>query len=283
MTKRFEIALLLTLVLPAAPGSLRGAPLFEWRGEGACSAGLGRCTVLVPDPGFCGMNNPSRTTEFPGATLSAATAVPFSVPGLRASSLWFGSGGSGGGSGYGVGYSRFGAPAYLEERASVSLGRRLGSSAAVGVDVSLHRLVIDGMGQRAFVSSSLGFATREDRRIRFGAALRNLFRFGASVRSEVRPSAAVGASLSLPSTGSLVLVEIRRRSLCGDEVSFGLETRLWRTIVLRMGACSDPPLYSIGLSLGLSFLSVDVSVEEHTVLGQTRSIGMTLFPGELFE
>ncbi len=280
MTKRFEIPVLVVFLF--LPASLSAVPLFEWRGDGACSAGMGRCTVLVPDPGFCGMNNPSRTVEPPGTSLAASTAVPFSVPGLRSSSFWFGSGAGSGRSGYGAGYARFGAAGYLEERASVSLGFRLGSSAA-GVDCGVNRLVIDGMGQRMFVSAGLGFATGESRGLRFGATVRDIFRFGARVRDEVRPTAAVSASLTLPSTDSVVLVEIRRQSLSGDAVSLGLETRIWRTVFLRMGACSDPSLYSVGLSIVLSFLSVDVGVEEHTVLGQTRSVGITLFPGGILE
>ena len=259
-------------ILPAYP-----LPLFEVRDAGAASTGLGRCSVLLPGPGFLGRSNPAQAAGAGKLTLSGASTQPYSVPGLLSIVFW--------GSlewesvGIGGGFSRFGNDLYREEEVSCSIGRKTGFF-LLGGSLSLNSVAIENLGRKSFGSLSFGFCYGERDRgpIVLGAVLRDIVRFGDSIKEEVRPVTALSASLRIPSTMTIILFEMKESSRYPPEFCLGVETELWRGGSVRVGMGKDPSLCSVGLGIRISFFQIDLGVEEHSDLGQTRSISISFTP-----
>lgn len=275
-----RLLLVINLLMVSSAGISPALPLFEGRAEGACSTGLGRCSVLVPDAGFSGMNNPARAGEQNMLTASAYTSRPFSVPDLLLGSLWVSSGWMNGG--FGAGLSLFGNEVYREEKLSAAFCRR-SKNFSCGASLALNRVVIEGLGRKSFGSLTLGllYRTGTAQSVRLGGVIRDIVRFGDPIKEEVRPEGAASISLFTPSTGTLLILELRGSSRYPVAVSMGVEFRLWESLRIRMGTGRNPSLYSVGLGVKISFLSIDLGVEEHNVLGQTRSVSITFTPSSI--
>jgi hypothetical protein len=114
--------------------------------------------------------------------------------------------------------------------------------------------------------------------IQLGGVIRDIVRFGDPIKEEVRPEGAASITVFAPSTGTLLILELRGSSRYPVAVSMGVEFRLWERLRIRMGTGRNPSTYSVGLGMKVSFFTIDLGVEEHTVLGQTRSVSITLFP-----
>jgi hypothetical protein len=231
----------------------------------------------VPDPGFAGLNNPARAGEDRTLSLSVFTSRPYSVPDLLRGSLWISRGWSS--TGLGFGYSLFGNELYREESVTGSISRR-SNTFGYGVSLSMNRLVIGGLDQRFFGTAALGihFRATGKQRIQVGGTLKNLLGFGDPVKSEVRPEGAVSISAFLPSTSTLLLFELRITSRYPSALSAGVEFALWKNVRVRMGTGKNPSLYSVGVGIMAAGFRIDLGVEEHTVLGQTRSVSISFSP-----
>jgi hypothetical protein len=203
------------------------------------------------------------------------TARPYSVPDILLGTFWISRGW--GKKGIGAGISLYGNDVYREESMTASTGFR-SSAFGSGVSISVNRVVIEGLGQRSFGSVTFGFTYGEKGGMRVGGVLRDVIRFGSRVREEVRPTVAVSATVSLPSTGALLLAEVRGSSRYPISFSLGIESGLWKTVMLRMGLGKNPSIYSVGLGVSISFFRVDLGIEEHSLLGQTRSVSITITP-----
>jgi hypothetical protein len=255
--------------------ALHSAPLFEWRGEGAASTGLGRCSLLIEDPGLAGLNNPARAAEERGLTISLCAAHPYSVPGLFLGTAWFARGGRDFGAG--AGFSAYGDGVYREERLTAGCAWKA-PPFFLGTQLSWNRVVIEGLGARSFASASVGFLWGGEGALHLAFVLRDAASFGSGLRKETRPTGAVSASVRFADTGTAFFLELRGTSDQFTSLSLGLESRLMGPVSFRMGMGRNPSLFSMGLGVSLAILRVDLGVEEHASLGQTRCASITLFP-----
>jgi hypothetical protein len=267
------LLLLLGCLLPAP--SLLCAPLFEWKGEGAVSTGLGRCSILIEDPGLAALNNPARAGEEKLLSIAITGAAPYSVPGLFQGSAWLAKGWSS--TGAGAGFSLYGDGIYREERFAAGASWTL-PPVSLGAQCSWNRVSIEGLGAQSFASGSFGFLWKDAHGVGLAFVLRDALRFGGGLESDLRPTGIASAAVGLPHSGASVYCEIRGTSRHPLSMSVGLEAKLIGSVSLRMGMGKNPSLFSIGLGVRTSPVHVDIGVEEHSALGQTRSASLTLFP-----
>lgn len=270
------LALCLSLLIRVP--RLSAFPLFEWRGEGASATGLGRCSILIDDDGFSGMNNPARAGEAGILTISVSATSPYGVPGLFLGTAWISRGWSG--LGAGAGFSTYGDGIYREERFTVGAARRV-PGFSLGTQFSANRVSIEDLGARSFASVSFGFFWRGGGGVRLACVLRDAASVGDDLRRELRATAAVSAAVELPRTVTVLYLELRGTSGQFATASLGLESKLLGPVSFRMGMGRNPSLFSVGLGVRLDFLRMDLGVEEHLDLGQTRSGAITFLPSGL--
>ena len=179
---------------------------------------------------------------------------------------------------------------YRETRVGLGAARAVPLSAsralALGLQVQLHNVSIDGFGSSSMVTLSAGAQVDVLPGLRAGLHARNVSALGQDTEAELdtplttAPALAVGLAYQA-SERALVLLDAEKDLDFPLAIRVGLEVGVVDVLVLRGGVQSalsgdgtTPTRLSAGLGVRSGMLRADVAVELHETLGMTPAVSI---------
>ena len=187
----------------------------------------------------------------------------------------------------GLNYSNFGFGAYNEGKVGLAYGMKLADGFSVGVQLNYHNTQIsaENYGSTGALTAEVGFRVEVSERVSIGAHLFN----------PTRTTLIDNGDLAIPDEKIPTVIRLGAGYQISDEVLFagevekdiaqdvlfrgGIEYHPADILYLRMGASSEPNLFSFGLGLNFDQFNFDLATNYHSLLGYSPQISLTYNPG----
>lgn len=185
-----------------------------------------------------------------------------------------------GGGAFGLRVQYYGFELYNEQQAGLAYARRLSDAFRLGAQFIYYGNRIPTYGNRHLLTFQLGLQARLLPELTLGAALFNPLRLERSDDGELLPTHfALGMGYT-PSPQLLLTLEAEKDIDFPLRLKGGVEYRIAPPLRLRLGAASNPTLFTFGFGLRLRRgIGIDVASSWHQFLGFTPGISL-LFDSE---
>ncbi len=268
-----SLTLLLTL-LPALCLAQMNDP------AGARPAGMGNAGLCIQDiwsiyhnqAGIAHIESPSAGAfyenrflirELAYAGFAAATPLGFGTVGLS--------------------YSGFGYSVYRESKVGLAYGMKLSNRLSAGVQLNYQHIRInaENYGARGAVTAEVGFQMKISERVTAGAHLFNPTRTKLQDFNDERLPTALRLGLGYQvSNDVLVAAEVEKDIDFKPLFRGGIEYQPVDILYLRIGASTEPNLFTFGLGLKFERFQFDMAATYHSLLGYSPQASLTYLPAK---
>lgn len=265
MRGQYLILLLLAVSRLPAQGGYPGA-------AGARGLAMGHTGLVFTDL-YSLHANPAGLAELQAFSAAATVEQRFLISELRQASAAGALPVAGGA--FGLRLQHYGFELYREQQVGLAYARRLSEGFRLGAQFVYFGNQIPVYGSRHLLTFQLGVQARLLSQLTFGAALFNPLRLERSEAGEQLPSRfALGLGYT-PSPQLLLTLEAEKDLDYPVRVKGGVEYRIVRPLLLRLGAASNPGLFTFGFGLRLGDgLGIDLAGSWHQYLGFTPGISL---------
>ncbi len=239
---------------------------------GAQAAGLAGAGVALDGMGWTGLN-PATTASATAPGIRLYADQGFGLPELRAGALHLTFPFSV--ATFSAGAQTLGFDAYRVSNASVGAARAfaLGTSrrVAAGALVVLHHAQVQGYGSGAGLALDVGVQAEVAPGLRVGASGRNVAA-GQLAGIEPLPQVLAAGLAFAPEARVRVVADAVKDTRFPLSLRVGVEVAPLSLLALRVGAATEPTLFSAGAGLRLGRLHADLAATRHDVLGWTPAV-----------
>jgi hypothetical protein len=188
----------------------------------------------------------------------------------------------------GVNYSNFGYGAYNEGKIGLAYGMKLAERLSIGVQLNYHntRIAAEDYGNAGALTAEVGVRMEVSERVTIAAHLFNPTRTtlidndGSAIPDEKIPTVIrLGAGYQI-SDELLFAGEVEKDIDQNALFRGGIEYQPVDILYLRLGASSEPSLFSFGLGLKFDSFQFDLASSYSSVLGYSPQISLTYNPGK---
>ena len=263
------ILLLVAYSLPAQDGQPGSA--------GARGLGMGRTGLVFTDIHSL-FTNPAGLAKVEQFAALAVAEQRFLLRELRQVSAAAALPAAGGAFGLRIQY--YGFELYNEQQAGLAYARRLSDAFRLGAQFVYYGHRIPNYGSRHLLTFQLGLQAQVLPGLKLGAALFNPLRLERSEEGELLPTRfAVGLGYN-PSPQFLLTLEAEKDIDFPMRIKGGVEYCLAPPLRLRLGAASNPSLFTFGFGLRLrQGIGIDLASSWHQFLGFTPGISVLFNSG----
>ena len=251
------------------------------RREGVRSASLGFAMTAVRNDPWAISWNPAACGVLTAASVYASPQ-PFGLPALAhfgaAVALPFGSGAAS------CSLVRHGTDLYRETAASVAWMQPVAEGVRLGTAIRGWHVGIERYGSAAAVSVDVGVLFEPLRQLAAGACASNvtLSRIGSGEGERLPVLLALGVAWT-PDSTVLLAADVVHDQRYPISARVGVEYWILGALALRVGATSDPALFTAGMGVAHAGWKAHYSFAVHADLGGTHSAGIEFQPsGGLF-
>ena len=188
----------------------------------------------------------------------------------------------------GINYSNFGYNVYNEGKLGLAYGMKLSERFSVGVQINYQttRIAAEDYGNTGALTAEVGVRMEVSERVTVAAHLFNPTRTtlidnnGNAIPDEKIPTMIrLGAGYQI-SDDLLFAGEVEKDIDQNALFRGGIEYQPVEILYLRLGASSEPSLFSFGLGVKFDSFQFDLASSYSSVLGYSPQISLTYNPGE---
>lgn len=246
---------------------------FSQVGEGGRATGLAGTSVCLSD-GWSVFHNQAGLTQVKGWEAGAFFQNRFLVENLGDRGIYAA---SKAGSGVLAGsYQSFGVPGFNQSRVGLAYALPLSDKFSIGVQANYHSLrIAEGYGISRSFSAEGGIIYKLNDALILGAHIENINRPKLSEFTEERmPSTIrIGAGYIFSQKVKL-LGQIHQELNQKLQVSSGIEYDIAESVIVRIGAASQPGLWTLGFGWKSKYIRADLSSSYHAILGFTPQVSL---------
>ena len=175
---------------------------------------------------------------------------------------------------FGIAVSNYGFAEFNEQIIGIGYGRQLGSFLAIGAKFNLVSTSIQSFGRTNYGTVEVGLQSQVVDKVMFGFHVQSPVSVNI-VNSQTAPTKLSTGLSYLPTDNLSVTIE-GSKYIDGDfTASLGIDYRIIDILSLRVGAATQPGLFSAGLALHLQELyRIELGFSFHQVLGMTPGISV---------
>jgi hypothetical protein len=244
------------------------AQVFMRNFENAASLSLGSATLAYPDLSI-GTTNEAQLGLPHKLGFLASTAIPYGI-GDWQSVLVQGYANIGSNSGVGIDINHGGTEDYLEQRARLQYGRRLGQKFYLGASLDALRVSQQEYGSSNTATFSIGMMAQALPKVWIAARVSNPLQ--QKLSDEILPTTLRIGACWQASNLFLLLLETEKIIDRPVQLKAGAEYRPTPLVAIRIGTRNNPARIGFGAGLRLkNGLRIDLGSEWHPVLGITPS------------
>ncbi len=173
---------------------------------------------------------------------------------------------------FAIGVSNYNFAAFSEQMVGLAYGKSIGKKTSLGAKFNLINIGIDNFGNSLNASVELGVQTQLMEKVRFGAHV--LSPIGTIVTNDQRLPTRLSIGVAyLPSKKLAVSLEGAKYIDGLFTGSLGINYKIIELLSLRMGAATNPGLFTAGIALHLKQrYSIELGLSIHEILGTTPGI-----------
>jgi hypothetical protein len=188
----------------------------------------------------------------------------------------------------GVNYSNFGFGAYNEGKIGLAYGMKLAERFSIGVQLNYHttRIAAEDYGSKGALTAEVGVRMEVSERVTVAAHLFNptrttLIDNGESAIPDEKIPTVIRLGAGYQISDDLLLAgEVEKDIDQNALFRGGIEYQPVDVLYLRVGASSEPSLFSFGLGLKFDSFQFDLASSYSSVLGYSPQISLTYNPGK---
>lgn len=176
---------------------------------------------------------------------------------------------------FGIGYKRFGYKnLYNQSNVSLNYGRILTENITVGVGLSyLNTFIGNNYGSDGALSANLGLTSKLNDKLQLGAHVSNINRAKlADFNAERYPTIFTLGVKYLISEKVETLLEMDKDIAFKQSFRGAVNYKIDENFALRIGAATNPTLFSFGIGYGKKAFQIDFGSSYHQVLGLSSNI-----------
>jgi len=175
---------------------------------------------------------------------------------------------------FGIAVSNYGFAEFNEQIIGLGYGRQLGSFLAIGAKFNLVRTSIQSFGASTYGTVEVGLQSQVVDQVMFGFHVQSPV--SVTVVNNQQAPTKLSAGLSYLPTDKLSVTVEGSKYIDGDfTASLGIDYRIIDILSLRVGAATNPGLFSAGLALHLQDIyRIELGISFHQVVGMTPGISV---------
>ncbi len=244
------------------------AQVFMRNFENAASLSLGSATLAYPDLSI-GTTNEAQLGLPHKLGFLASTAIPYGISDWQSVQVQ-GYANIGSNSGVGIDINHGGTEDYLEQRARLQYGRRLGQKFYLGASLDALRVSQQEYGSSNTATFSIGMMAQALPKVWIAARVSNPLQ--QKLSDEILPTTLRIGACWQASNLFLMLLETEKIIDRPVQLKAGAEYRPSPLVAIRIGTRNNPARIGFGAGLRLkNGLRIDLGSEWHPVLGITPS------------
>jgi len=176
---------------------------------------------------------------------------------------------------FGFDVNYFGYSAYNETRAGFSYARSFAEVVSVGLKFDYLRLAISDNGSKNLFAFGVGLQYQPIKVLRFGASVYNPV--SSNLDTEYKEKLATNFVLGLsylPSEKLTINVDVDKELNEKFRLKTGVEYKPIKMLFLRIGAATNPTLFSFGLGSEFKGFKLDIAAAYHLQLGISPQVSL---------
>lgn len=253
---------------------------FEHLARGSEAIALGGAAVAVLNSPWMAFSNPGGLSTVDGRVLSLYySPQPFGLKELAHGSFTYVEPTSIGA--FAASGSRFGFDLYREIDLQASFGAEVNDQFSVGASVHYYHLSIARYGSAHSLGVDVGLLAQLSDEVNWGFAAFNVNAPTIGSAHEKLPQVFTTGLAYSPIPEATLLVDIEKDVRYPMELHAGIEYVILDLLSLRAGTISDPSVLSAGIGIRYSIVALDYAFTNHTELGATHQMSLSLYLGEL--
>ena len=176
--------------------------------------------------------------------------------------------------------SRYGFDLYREVDVQLSYGRGINDMFSIGGSIHYYHLTIEKYGSASAMGADLGLLARVTDEVQWGFAAFNVN--GPSIGSsrEKLPQVFVTGISYAPTSDAVLVADLEKDIRYAVELHVGVQYSPLEVLALRAGTISEPSVLSVGLGIHYSLIRLDYAFTNHSDLGATHHISLSLSFGD---
>ncbi len=253
---------------------------FEHLGRGSSVIAMGGASVAAALDAWAAFSNPAILPALDERVLSLYySPQPFGLKELAHGSFSFVEPTSIGA--FAVSGSRFGFELYRELDFQISYGGTLSDLLSGGVNLHYYHLSIERYGSAGTIGVDIGLLAHVSDQLRWGFTAFNVNAPTIGIAKEKLPQVFVTGLSYSPIPEATIAADIEKDIRYPAELHVGIEYTLMELLDLRAGTTSDPSTLSAGLGIHYSIVQLDYAFTDHTELGATHQVSLSVYLGGL--
>ena len=175
---------------------------------------------------------------------------------------------------FGLGFKRFGfEDLFYQSNASLNYGRTLSDNVTAGVGVSyLSTFIGNNYGRTSAIAAHLGLTTKLNEQLQLGAHVSNINRAKLDDFNDERFPTIFTLGLQYTVSEKVqTFLEIDKDISHKQSIRGALDYNIDERFALRLGAATNPTLFSFGVGYGQNGFRIDFGSAYHQVLGFTSN------------
>ncbi|MFT5595906.1 MAG: hypothetical protein ACI8QH_000694 [Flammeovirgaceae bacterium] len=188
----------------------------------------------------------------------------------------------------GLNYSNFGYGVYNEGKLGLAYGMKLAERFSIGVQLNYHttRIAADDYGNAGALTAEVGVRMEVSERVTIAAHLFNptrttLIDNGESAIPDEKIPTLIRLGVGYQISDEVLLAgEVEKDIDQNALFRGGIEYQPVDILYLRLGASSEPSLFSFGLGLRFESFQFDLASSYSSVLGYSPQVSLTYNPGK---
>ncbi|MGB0523060.1 MAG: hypothetical protein ACPGJS_08875 [Flammeovirgaceae bacterium] len=240
---------------------------------GARAMAMGGANSTVSD-GWAIFNNPAGLAREDALSAGFTYHYPYNLAALSTRAAYaslpikFGN--------LGLGAAYFGDRLFNEQKISLAYAQKI-SNVDFGMRVNYHQFSAQNYGSRSLVSFDLGSTLQLTKNIYLGTSIHNLLRARLVDFEDERLPTSIRIGISYRPIDQLMLnVEAIKDIDFEPTVLVGVEYKVVKAIAVRGGISTEPTTTYFGLGLQLKKFNIDYSLTNHTVLGISQQLSLSM-------
>lgn len=181
----------------------------------------------------------------------------------------------------GVSYSGFGYSVYNESKTGVAYGMKLSDRVSAGVQVNYQttRIRSENYGNVGVLSAELGLRVQVSERVAVATHLFNPTRAKLNDFNDERLPTVLRLGVHYQISDDVLFAAETEKDI-DQKILFrgGIEYQPAEILYIRVGASSEPNLFSFGLGLNFESFRFDMAASYHSLLGYSPQVSLTYVP-----
>lgn len=176
---------------------------------------------------------------------------------------------------FGLGFKRFGyKDLFHQSNISLNYGRILTDNITIGAGLSyLSTFIGNNYGKSGNISANLGITSKLNDKLKLGAHVSNLNRAKLDDYNDERYPTIFTLGLQYNISDKVEsFIELDKDIAFKQSVRGSINYKIDENFVLRIGAATNPTLFSFGLGYGKKAFKIDFGSSYHQVLGFTSNV-----------